>query len=551
MRQTIHSLAIAAGFTALVCSSSATAWSAEQSPQEAARQVDRLLAEELFDGQTADRVAERCNDETFLRRAMLDLTGRVPTPEQVIAFTIDPDEHKRAKLVDRLLADPAYGENWARYWTDVIFYRRSEDRALIASRATTEHLTEQFNNNTSWDAIASSFITAAGDVQEEGATGLIMAQAGRPEETVAEISRIFMGIQIQCAQCHDHPTDSWKREQFHELAAFFPRVAVRPDLQGERRSFIAFATDRQVRFRGQNANNRFRGTLEHRMPDLEDPSDPGVLMQPVFFATGQKLEAGASDAERRGKLAEWLTSRENPWFAAALVNRLWAELVGEGFYEPVDDMGPERQCSAPNTMQFLSESFADSGYDVKRLLQTITATEAYQRSSRNRRAPDETPFAANCAQRLRGDQLYAALDAALEFPNRFGGGRGRGPYGARFSPQALFNQTFGYDPSEPREEIAGSIPQALFMMNSPLINGAISARRGSLAQMLADSESNDDVVLELYLKTIGREPTEKEAKVCLDYIAEVSSAAEGGSRGEAFEDILWALVNSTEFRHRK
>ena len=150
------------------------------------------------------------------------------------------------------------------------------------------------------------------------------------------------------------------------------------------------------------------------MPDLKHPESPGTKMQPVFFLTGQKLDYGTPDAERRETIAKWITSPSDEWFAKAFVNRIWAELVGEGFYEPIDDIGPDRTCSAPKTIDYLAHEFVDSGFDVKRLYRIIAATDAYQRESRSRRNPERNAaFAANCPQRLRGDQLYDALVAAL------------------------------------------------------------------------------------------------------------------------------------------
>ena len=136
-------------------------------------------------------------------------------------------------------------------------------------------------------------------------------------------------------------------------------------------------------------------------------------MKPVFFVTGQRLETGLKDQERRGKFADWMTSRTNRWFAKAFVNRLWSELVGHGFYEPVDDLGPDRACAAPHTLDYLTEHFAGSRYDVKWLLRVITATEAYQRQSRSRGSSEDAPFVASCTQRLRGDQLYNSLMEVL------------------------------------------------------------------------------------------------------------------------------------------
>jgi hypothetical protein len=512
-------------------------------PLATAREVDAILLEEVHGGD-ASRLAPIASDEVFLRRISLDIIGRNPTPVEVLDFVLDADPAKRSKLVAKLLDDPRYGENWAGYWRDAIMYRRSEDRALLAAGALEEFLKEEFNKNSPWSEIVTAFITAEGDVREEGATGLIMAQGGMPEETTAEVARLFLGIQIQCAQCHDHPTDRWKREEFHQLTAFFPRVAVRPKRDGEQRSFEVAANDGPG-FTGGNNMNRFRGTPEHFMPDLDRPEERGLRMQPVFFLSGEKLEFGVRDAERRWQLADWITAIDNAWFSRAFVNRMWSEMVGEGFYEPVDDIGPDREATAPETLDCLSVAFTESGYDIKWLIRTIAATEAYQRESRSRRNPDEPPFAANVAQRLRADQIYNNLQQALELPQQ-GLAAGRGPYGFNRTPQVLFAQVFGYDPSERRDEVAGSIPQALVLMNSPMVSAFMRAAPGTmLGRVLRDVDSDEDLTVELYLRTLCREPSDKELDACLAHRREATT------RGEAFEDVLWSLVNSTEFLHRK
>jgi hypothetical protein len=365
----------------------------------------------------------------------------------------------------------------------------------------------------------------------------------------AETSRIFLGIQIQCAQCHDHPTDRWKREQFHEFVAFFPRTQLRPILsEGRVRGFEVASFDVEPRYRRpQQAMNPGRGALEHYMPDLKNPSSQGKLMTPVFFATGRKLSTGKTDGERRTTLADWLTSSEDSWFAKALVNRIWAELVGEGFYDSVDDLGPDRPCRAPQTISYLAGEFVAHQYDVKWLYRTVLATDAYQRQSRARRLPDQTPFVANCAQRLRGDQLYNVLIAALGFDpsSAVSGATG---YGGRFagSPRFMFNTVFGYDPSQRRDEVSGSIPQALVLMNSSLVGQAINGRdkNSALGKLLAESTDDEEVAVELYLRCLGRQPKSAELAGCLDYVRKT------GDRVEAFEDILWALINRTEFLQR-
>ncbi len=513
-----------------------------------ARQIDKLLAEELFDDTT--ELAPKTNDATYLRRVWLDLVGDIPSPEHTTAFLLDPATDKRERVVRRLLAHPQFGQNWARYWRDVILSRKLEDWAVLVSNALVTMLTDDFNSGKPWDLVAEKFITSLGDVRENGATAIMMAQEGRTEESTAEFSRIFLGIQIQCAQCHDHPYDRWKREQFHELAAFFPRIGVRPVKSVMRRSFAVIANDRPDRGKKSNKANR-RGEAEHYMPDLDNPAARGTRMQPQFFLTSAQLPWGTPDAERRGTIAHWFT--ESEWFATAYVNRMWAELIGEGFYEPVDDMGPDRTPSAPKVVGYLSKEFARSGFDPKWLFRVICLTEAYQRECRPRRLPDATPFTANIAQRLRGDQLFSSLLTTLELEENkiqsMVSGVPKGKFRGRGTPRMVFHLAFGFDPSVPRETITGSIPQSLAMMNTPQINAAISAgsrrRPTTLGQLLDTIEDDDMLTCELYLRALCREPTEEER----NYVAAYAKSID--DRAEVYEDLLWTLINSSEYVHRK
>jgi len=509
-----------------------------------AKRADALLAEEQFGGDAQTQAASAASDEIFFRRLSLDLIGAPPTPEAVTAFSLDPSPEKRQKAVERLLADQRFGQNWARYWRDVIMFRRTEDRGLFAARAAEQYLTDAFNSNKHWDQIARDFITATGDVQQAGPTAIVMAQNGNSEDVTAEVSRIFMGIQIQCAQCHDHPTDRWKREQFHELAAFFPRISVRAVRQdGKQRSFEVVSVDRGPK---NKKNNARRGSLEHHMPDLDKPEEIGKQMEPVFFVGNQKLDPGKSDQERRGAVADWITAHENEWFAKAFVNRMWSEMVGRGFYEPVDDIGPDRDCAAPKSLDYLADRFAANKYDVKWLMQTIALTDAYARRSSSRVDDGSAPFAAACPQRLRGDQLYNALVGVLQIEDPSDDGQ-RGYRNLFSGPRGQVNATFGYDPSVRRDEVAGSIPQALFLMNSPQLARAINAKQQAtaLGKLVAETPDDEAVVGELYLRCFAREPKAAEMRTCLDHVRT------SPDRAEAFEDILWALLNSTEFLNRK
>lgn len=533
-------LILTAFMTSAVGACAQTSFSYVSQPQDIAQRLDASLAGEVFEEDT--QLAPISSDEEFLRRVWLDIAGDLPSPEEAISFLLDPSPNKRHDLITKLLASRAYGQNWARYWKDVVFYRAVDDRARIASLAMEAELTRRFNDNEPWDKIASRFINTRGDVLENGTTAIVMAQDARTEETAAEVSRIFLGIQIQCAQCHDHPYDRWQREQFHELAAFFPRVGVRQVREVTRRSFLVYANDKPSRKRPKDNNNRPQS--EHFMPDLEDPSAKGKKMQPRFFLTGAKVPLGTRDSRRRGQLATWLTSNE--WFSIALVNRMWAELVGEGFYESVDDIGPDRIASAPGTIGILSNEFRRNGHNLKWLIETICLTDAYQRQARPRRGPTDTPFTANVPQRLRSDQLLNSIYTALEETENDAEGTSSA-YGQNrlFRTRREFADVFGYDPSISREEVGTSIPQILALMNSSRLERLVgSGKSSSLKKLLGSIPDDEQLTVDIYLRWLSRQPSNEELQSVLAYRKKVDK------REAAFVDLQWAILNSAEFQHR-
>jgi len=495
----------------------------------------------------AASVPAPCDDATFLRRSALDLVGRQPDPRDLEAFLADGAADKRARAIDGMLSEPAWAGTWARYFRDVILSRRADDRALAMAGSLETFLAERLrDDDASWARIAHAMITAVGPPSDRGETAIVMAQMGETADVAAEVSRVFLGIQIQCAQCHDHFTDRWRRRQFHEFAAFFPRIEiVREEGMGLDRFRVA-SRDEGPRRQGQPAGPR-RGRLEHAMPHLDDPSRPGTVMRPTFFLTGDTVPLGTPDLERRRAVADWITSADNPWFARAIVNRLWGELVGTGFYAGIDDIGPDREPREADELDRLCVEFVAAGHDLRVLFRSIMATPAYQSVARSRAEP-EAGLAASCPQRLRADQLFAQILAALDADEpgprpapRRGGGR------MTFAPRAPFIQAFGYDPSLPRDEVAGSIPQSLLLMNSQPLARAIDAARpaSALGRLLAEHADDRTLADAIYVRVLARHPSPEELAACLEHVREV------GDRGPAFEDVFWALVNGPEFIHRK
>ncbi|QDT64368.1 DUF1549 domain-containing protein [Calycomorphotria hydatis] len=578
-------------------------------PIEVANEIDRLLAEGFR--QKGITPAPITTDENFLTRAAFDLTGGPPSPEEVLLFSFTPGTSKRAELIDRLLNTEGYALNWARYWRDVIFSRATNQRAVLAKGSFETWLTERIQDGAHWDDITTELLTANGEIRENGATALLFAHDGDANEIAGEVSRIFMGIQIQCANCHKHPYDDWTRDDFHQLAAYFPRVRVRQQRTDNNRfEFYVEGNDRyrdpqqlrnnlpqMFRFLDRNRDNKLteaevKGTraariferiidradqdydgalsmkeiedlpepmmdrnrdIEHYMPDLSKPDEKGRLMQPALFtAKSMRIRAESTDEIRRRAAATGITSKSNIWFARAYVNRMWGELVGEGFYNPIDDLGPKREAQFAEALDLLVSGFIASDYDMKWVFRAIMNTEAYQRAVSN--SVDDpvngNAFAAAAASRMRADQIYSALVSFLGQPNsrtmgragRMGGGRLGMSDPARF----LFTQLFEFDPSTPKEDRMGDIPQALFMMNSPMLNAGLAANGfTALGRLLNEHRDDEKAVSELYLKILSREPTKKELNICLDYIDDV------GNRSEAFEDLTWSLLNSAEFTSRR
>jgi hypothetical protein len=510
--------------------------------------IDQLLEKKL----QADKrpLPPAVTDEQFIRRVTLDLIGKLPSAAQVDAFVKSTDAQKRAQLIDQLLASDDFARNWARYWRDVILSRATNQQVFVRIPRTAgleAFLFEQLKENKSWAEITRALLMAEGALKVEeptanGALGFLMCHTGPDAavERAAETSRVFLGIQIQCAQCHDHPNDIWKRNQFHEFAAYFARTRERPIFNQE-----------LMRQAGIQLISAPGG--EYRMPGLQDPRQT-TAMHPRFL-TGEGLTPGKSDLERRKTLADRITTKDNYWFSAAFINRIWGELMGQSFYQPVDAMGPLQEATYPDLLLALADSFRATDYNIKELYRVIANSQAYQRQMRMGEGSGEhLRFAGTYPTRLRAEALWEVLVATLgpfpedngPLPPRAQMMGGNLPRFLRPTLENLFKRAFDYDPSTRPDEVEGSVPQVLLLMNNQVLNRRMRATGDTpLAQILKDHASNDEAVRQVYLRTLSRKPTDRELQTCRDYIRQV------GNRAEAFEDILWTLINSTEFQTKR
>jgi hypothetical protein len=532
-----------------------------ETPKLKSADLDALMDKAL--AASGVEAAPTVDDATFLRRASLDLTGMIPSPEKIAEFEKSVDPEKRSKAIRMMLDSPAFAVNLAKYWRDVIRYRATETQPRrFQPQALEEYFRDKFAANTPWDEIAKELITATGPIDENPAVLLTTAQESKAEETAGEVSRVFMGVQIQCAQCHDHPTDSWKRDQFQQFAAFFSGL-------------------RTVNFSGNQVGAAQRvfgaravGQPIHQVANPKDPTDM-QRFAPEFFLgeTMPELPMNTSVEGRRKLAAAYIASQDNPWFAKAFVNRVWYALNGDAFYMPIDDIGPDREGKNLEVMDALASAWAKGGYDIKWLYETVANTKTYQRQSRSpvASAAVDDLSGANCPTRLRADQILQNLRQVTGFPivgikvpeigtRRMGSAAKAkaqakaksagvppqlaGPL-ARAAVKA--NQTFSFDPSTPDDELSGTIPQALFLMNAPDLNRAVEARDGSVLRKILEENPKDDAaaLTALYRRVLARVPNDDESKIALGYVKEV------GDRNEAFEDLFWSLLNCAEFLSRR
>jgi hypothetical protein len=517
------------GFFLVGCLAPGIAAAERPSEQATAAHIDAL-----FQRYRTAELPPLIDDQTFLRRVSLDLTGRLPSPDELRRIVDDSSPDKRAQVIDRLLDSEAYAINWGRYWRDAVTYHTPASGNYLRWKLFDGWWTEQLRRNRPWSEIVTELVTASGVNDETAPVNYLTALYGNPVEIAATTSRVFLGVRIQCAQCHDAKNEPWKREQFHALAAFFGRARL--------------VQHKDVNGRGTPYAIECKAEGQYQMTDKADPARL-IPMQPRML-TGESVAFDTPDLERRRALARWLTSPQNPWFARCYVNRIWSALVGWGFYPAVDDLGNDVAPIHPKVLTALEQAWIASGYDMRWLFRTITLTDVYQRQLQPVNVTAED-LPGVCPVQLRAEQVFEALQNALAFNENDTSIPAPAPSSApavqRHSGlRNMVYMAFKEDPSAARSELHGTIPQALLLMNSRLVHMYTSSKgKTILAELLAKPRTNEEMVEALYERVLARKPAAEETQICLRYIGRISD------RAEAFEDILWGLVNSTEFLIKK
>jgi hypothetical protein len=475
------------------------------------------------------RTASLIDDEAFLRRLTLDLVGRQPTPDEMSAFLADTSADKRTQIVEKLLAAPEFGQNWANYYSDVVSYRTPGPELTFLNYSPFKGwLAEQFNQNKGWDETTYSIITATGKIADNPAATYVGFHQGDKSRLASETTRIFLSTQIQCAECHDHKFIEMPQETFHHVAAFFVRVNTK--LPWNDSSQIVVSS---------------KPSGEHKMEGRKDD------MKPIAFSE-REVELGKSDVARRAELADWIVGPENPWFAKAFVNRVWARMMGRGFCEPVDEIGELGDRVLPEVHTALADHFIASEFDIKNVFRVVALSRSYQREIRDADKGVNKPFAAIPAGRLRGDEVFDSLEAAISLPN-VTPEQPAETKEFRFPPppkstRDLVNDAFGFDPSAEQANVARTMQQAMLLMNNKQIQAQINADPASgtmLSKLLIAESDNEAAITKLYQQVLARRPTTQEISLAQQHLKSLAN------RNAAFEDLLWGMINSAEFLSRR
>lgn len=488
-------------------------------PKQLSRTIDRYIDQRLQNEKVT--ASPRADDAAFLRRAYLDITGRIPTVEKATAFLDNRDPAKRAKLIDELLAGKEYGTHQADIWQALLLPRNSDNRRLQFDPMV-KWLEDNFNADKPWDKMVHEILTASGQQDKEPAVTYFLANS-TVDKMTDSVSKVFLGVQLQCAQCHNHPFTEWKQTEYWGMAAFFLKTQIQPPRPNAPNAAPPSVIDTPNPRRGRNA-----------LPD-------SAKIVPAKFLAGEQPQVDAK-APLRPVLADWVTKADNPYFSKAMVNRVWSEFFGRGLVNPVDDMHDGNPASHPELLDELARQFAANGFDVKFLISAICNSQAYQRSSKptgNNADASPAVLARMSIKVLSPEQLFDSLVQALGAPGRANNvPQNKQPVrGQARNPRAAFVAFFGLeDGADPTEYQAG-IPQALRLMNSPQLNN-----NAVLNQYLKGDKKPNEVVEHLYLMTLSRRPTAREFERLTTYVRNHK-----GEPRQAYSDILWALLNSSEF----
>jgi hypothetical protein len=465
------------------------------------------------------------DDATFLRRVTLDITGRLPAGDVARKFLESSDADKRDKAIERLLESEAYSDYFANKWSAILRNRRDKDTYTGGNFAFYQWIRAALDQNMPYDRFVREIITASGEISDHPAVAWYR-QVSKDFEQVEDVAQLFLGVRIQCARCHHHPFEKWSRRDYYGMAAFFSRVG--------RKEGMSPDEQRVYHQRG--------------LAGSKDPKT-GAALKPTGLGD-QPLDIPAEE-DPRIDLADWLTKPTNPFFARTLVNRYWKHFFGRGIVDPEDDMRDTNPPSNKELLDALTKKFIDSSYDLKELIRTICRSATYQLSSlpNGQNATDRQSFSRYYPRRLNAEVLLDAIDqmngSSTAFTGLPAGSRAiqipdHGGVNSYFL--TVFGKPGGASACECERSVDASLAQSLHLLNSPDIHGKMSS--GVAKELSGDMKRTDaEKVQELYFRAFGRPASEHEMKYATSHIEKFQAK----ERPAAYEDVVWALINTKEF----
>lgn len=504
---------------------------AGQKAAQVAKALDREIQKRLDSNNV--KASPLADDATFLRRVTLDITGRIPTAEQAEKFLASSEATRRAQLIDALLADARYGEYHASAWQ--AFIEATGDPPNSMRSKFEAWLAAELNQGRGWDKIVHTMLT-----EGEGPAGyFVWANYKEPGELASTTARFFLGVQIQCAQCHDHPFADWQQSDYWGLAAFYSRVK-RLRVKGKGNVLTEDAIP------GKKKKKPIAQGAFITIPESGTRTGAGKVVHAKFLkASTPKLP---DEGAVRQHLAAWITAKENPYFAKAIVNRTWAHFFGKGLVPLTEGLGTETEPSHPEVLDLLTRELIDSGFDLKHLIRCIVSSETYQRSSQTipENQKDGTLYSHASVRVLPPDVLFDSVVAAMGNPKLRGGLASPLPYeiysgrkrSSNVSTREAFIDFFGRkDDGDKSTDYTYGIPQALALMNAEQFNAV-----PPIAEKLVKAKASEKKAIEtLFLATLTRLPTDRESSLMSNYLAGQKNAQAG------YQGILWILLNTSEF----
>ena len=579
-------------------------------------QIDHLIRAEWK--RSAVAPAPPADDAHYLRRVTLDVLGTLPTAEEVKAFLANRSPYKRHEALVQLLNSPKYAEYWTAYWDDVLMGRQVR-RQVVDRGVFREWLKGQVSTNTPYNKFVYELLTASGvntnrtvakpvngvmpqmdmdangktiaDSRVNGAVNWYMKYADTPADYSGAVSRLFMGVQIQCAQCHDHKTEAWKQSDFRKFTSCFMQAQVRPVNR-----VVEKGMSRQLELTDSTKPIRIPPRLMAKMKENGRfeyaAAEPSALDGTSF----------ANEPNKRQAIAKWITAPQNPWFASAIVNRMWAHFLGRGFVNPIDDFRESNPVVMPELLKKLADDFTAHGYDLKYLVKLICSTQVYQLSSQPAKSADEgnTLWARYRLKPVKPEVMMDMLVTATNMESMLERVAGNRLPALKMALQRQLTFLFDVDEEFEQKDYEGTIPQALLLLNGSVANSAVSLIPGAaLTEVMALPGSDSEKVESLYLRTVSRLPSKKEIAYWSKFVNTPRAIAQtftpptgqersrlagsgegveqnlqektarqerrtggadplgriagrfaqrtGTPKQQAYEDMFWALLNSSEF----